>query len=169
MTDTKEDRIGFPQLVENALRGVVREALRKVARDGLPGAHHFYITCRSQDPGVELPAYLREKFPEEITLVLQHQFWDLAVWDESFSVTLSFSGKSEHLRIPFTAISSFVDPSLEFVLQFKPLMAAAGPAPVELPQPAAKLAEAKVGAKDDEKEAGSDEPKVVKLDSFRRG
>jgi hypothetical protein len=162
MTEAKEDRIGYPQLVENALRGVVREALRKVARDGLPGAHHFYITCRTQDPGVELPVYLREKFPEEITLVLQHQFWDLAVGDESFSVTLSFSGKSERLRVPFTAVSSFVDPSIEFGLQFKP---AAEPAATE----AGKAAPKKDPEDTEAKDADSGEPKVVKLDSFRRG
>jgi hypothetical protein len=156
--DAKEDRIGFAPLVEQALRGVVREALRKVARDGLPGDHHFCITCRTKDPGVELPRYLREKYPEEIKLVLQHQFWDLAVGDESFSVTLSFSGKSERLRVPFTAISRFEDPSIDFGLQFRATATEA--------TTSAKPAPAQEEAKPP---ADPAQPKVVKLDSFRRG
>jgi hypothetical protein len=156
--DAKQDLIGFAPLVEQALRGVVREALRKVARDGLPGNHHFYITCRTGAEGVELPPFLRERFPEEITLVLQHQFWDLAVGDETFSVSLSFSGKTERLRIPFEAVTGFVDPSIDFGLQFKAPGAAEATAPMAAaaPEPAPK---------DEE----SSEPKVVKLDSFRRG
>ena len=153
-TPTKQDLIGFAPLVEQALRGVVREALRKVARDGLPGDHHFYIPCRTGEGRLELPPYLRARFPEEITLVLQHQYWDLAVDDDTFSVSLSFSGKTERLLIPFTAVSGFVDPSIDFGLQFKPAAVEPAPPPAEEPKPA-----------DD----NPDEPKVVKLDSFRRG
>ena len=145
-TPTKQDLIGFAPLVE--------QALRKVARDGLPGDHHFYITCRTGEGRLELPPYLRARFPEEITLVLQHQYWDLAVDDDTFSVSLSFSGKTERLLIPFTAVSGFVDPSIDFGLQFKPAAVEPAPPPAEEPKPA-----------DD----NPDEPKVVKLDSFRRG
>ena len=183
MADTppppKEDLIGFAQMVEDALRGVVREALRKVVREGLPGDHHFYITCRTTDPGVELPIYLRERFPEQITLVLQHQFWDLTVEDDFFAVNLSFSGKSERLRVPFRAVTGFVDPSIDFGLQFKPVAVdvadeeqSAAPVAVPTPLPAPKAGKAKDKRKKDEpKDAetkDSDGPKVVKLDTFRR-
>ena len=137
---------------ENALRTVVREALRKVAKSGLPGEHHFYITCRTNDPGVQLPKYLREQYPDEITLVLQHQFWDLTVEDERFGVNLSFGGKSERIVVPFQAVTGFADPSLDFGLQFKPVAVdvadeeqSAAPAAVPTPLPAPKAGKAKIG------------------------
>ena len=165
MTATKEDKIGYGQLVENALRSVVRNALRKVEREGLPGEHHFYITTRTKAPGVRLPKYLVEKFPDEITLVLQHQFWDLVASEETFAVTLTFSGKSERLVVPYSAIASFVDPSIDFGLQFKAvttpeeLGAAVGGAPIE---------GSTASENDKGTPADSGEPKVVKLDTFRR-
>ncbi|MSP20423.1 MAG: hypothetical protein EXQ93_02615 [Alphaproteobacteria bacterium] len=164
--EPKEDRIGFAQLVEDALRGVVREALRKVGREGLPGEHHFYITCRTHYSGVKLPVYLKERFPEEITLVLQNQFWGLDVADDHFAVNLTFSGKSERLRVPFAAVTGFVDPSIDFGLQFKPTtpaLAAAAVAPTPTPPPKADAKPAADKAKD------GDGPKVVKLDTLRRG
>jgi uncharacterized protein len=156
-----EDLIGYGQLVEQALRGVVREALRRVAKSGLPGDHHFYITCRTRDPGVQLPPYLREQYPQEITLVLQHQFWDLAVEDERFGITLSFGGRNERIVVPFSAVTAFADPSIDFGLQFKTLTAAE--------TEAAAVAQAADAKKEESaSQPDSDEPKVVKLDTFRR-
>ena len=119
-----EDLIGYDRIVEDALRGVVREALTRAAADGLPGEHHFYVTCRTAAPGVVVPRSLRQRYPEEVTIVLQHQCWDLAVDRESFSVTLSFGGAKERLDIPFDAITGFADPSVQFALRFKPVPAA---------------------------------------------
>jgi hypothetical protein len=115
MTD---DSIRYEKLVEDALRGVVRAALVQVAAEGLPGTHHFYITFRTDYPGVEIPQYLRDKYPVEMTIVLQYQFWDLTIEEELFSVTLSFNNVGEQLVIPFPAITGFADPSVKFGLQF---------------------------------------------------
>ncbi len=114
-----EDLMQYKDIVERALKGVVREALEYVAVGGLPGEHHFYISYLTNDPGVEIPSYLRERYPDEITIVIQHQFWDLEVSNEQFAVTLSFSGKSERLVVPFSALTGFADPSVEFRLQFR--------------------------------------------------
>lgn len=115
MTD---DQMRYDQMVENALRGVVREALLKTLNEGLPGEHHFYLTFRTQAPGVSIPDYLQDQYPEEMTIVMQHQFWDLVVEDSFFSITLSFKNRPAELRIPYAALSAFVDPSVKFGLQF---------------------------------------------------
>lgn len=114
-----EDTLRYDKMVEDALRGVVREALVVTARDGLFGDHHFYITFRTQFPGVAISDHILARHPEEMTIVLQHQFWDLEVTDTLFRVTLSFSGKSEVLVIPLAAITGFADPSAKFGLQFQ--------------------------------------------------
>jgi len=114
-----EQGLHYDKMVHEALRGVVREALEIVARDGLPGEHHFYIAFATTHPGVVLPASLRERYKEEMTIVLQHQFWDLAVHNDRFELKLSFNGKPEHLVIPFAAMIGFLDPSVEFGLQFQ--------------------------------------------------
>ena len=106
-------------MVENALRDVVRQALRLAADQGLPGNHHFYITFRTDHPGSELADHLVERYPGEMTIVLQHQFWGLQVHNELFEVTLSFNDKPERLRIPFDAVVAFADPSVRFGLQFE--------------------------------------------------
>ena len=111
--------MGYNRLVERALRGAVREALERVSAEGLPGAHHFYISFRTTDPGVQIPDFLRAKFPEEMTIVLQHQFWGLMVEQESFEVTLSFSRARQRLHVPFRALTGFFDPSVQFGLQFQ--------------------------------------------------
>ena len=121
-----QDLFHYDKMVETALRGVAREALARAARDGLRGDHHFYISFRTGAPGVVLPPQLLAKFPEEMTIVLQHQFWGLEVGDEAFSVSLSFSGRLEQLTIPFAAITTFADPSVKFGLQFEAPAAAAG-------------------------------------------
>ena len=109
-----QDLFHYERMVEDALRGVVRDALAKAAREGLRGAHHFYITFTTSAPGVDIPEELRTRFQPDMTIVLQHQFWDLEVDNEKFSVMLSFQKQLERLVIPLAAIRSFTDPSVEF-------------------------------------------------------
>ncbi len=113
-----EDLIRYDLLVQDALRGVVRNVLTDAARNGLSGEHHFYISFRTEAPGVRMSQRLREKYPQDMTIVLQHQFWDLGVTEHSFEVGLSFSGVPERLLIPFDALSGFFDPSVQFGLKF---------------------------------------------------
>ncbi len=108
----------YDRMVEEALLGVVRRALADVSENGLPGNHHFYITFRTDHPGVVLPEHLRQRYPGEMTIVLQHQFWGLEVEEEAFGVTLSFNDVPERLQIPFQAVVAFADPSVRFGLQF---------------------------------------------------
>ena len=125
-----EDLIRYDILAQDALRGVLRKVLSEVAKTGLPGEHHFYITFDTRVAGVRVSSSLKARFPEELTIVLQHQFWDFKVTDKAFEVSLSFNNVPEHLRIPFAAIKSFFDPSVHFGLQFEPQEDAAGaPAP----------------------------------------
>jgi uncharacterized protein len=153
-----QDLFDYAKMVETALRGVVREALVRAERDGLRGAHHFYVSFRSRAQGVVLPDHLLAKYPEEMTIVLQHQFWGLEVRDQDFSVTLSFQGKPEELTIPFAAITSFADPSVKFGLQFE---ATAAP-PSETVALPAKISEEEP-AKPPRQAA-----EVVTLDKFRK-
>ena len=153
-----QDLFRYDKMVETALRGVARQALTIAARDGLPGDHHFYVTFRSSDPGVVLPPQLLAKFPEEMTIVLQHQFWGLEVGDEAFSVSLSFSGRVERLTIPLAAITGFADPSVKFGLQFA--------APAEAPSEEAKLPAALPPAETGPRERPAAE--IVTLDRFRK-
>lgn len=106
------DHIRYDLLVQDALRSVVRKVLGDAARNGLPGDHHFYISFKTRAPGVMVPAAMRQKYPDEMTIILQHEFWDLAVNGEGFEVSLSFSRKPERLAIPFAAITGFSDPSV---------------------------------------------------------
>ena len=115
------DHIRYDQLTQQALRAVVRRVLSDVAKTGLPGEHHFYVTFDTRAPGVKLSARMREQYPEEMTIVLQHQFWDLAVSEAHFEVALSFNGVSEKLHVPLDAIKGFFDPSVQFGLQFETL------------------------------------------------
>ena len=113
--------MNYEQMTQLALRGVVRDAIRRVIReDGLPGAHHFYITFLTRYPGTEIDAQLAAKYPEEITIVVEHQFWDLTANADSFEVTLKFGGIPKYLKVPYTAITRFHDPSVGFALQFDP-------------------------------------------------
>jgi hypothetical protein len=113
------DGLRYDKMVEDALRGVVRDSLIFAAEVGLPGEHHFYITFRTRLPGVAIPDHLKARHPDEMTIVLQHQFWDLDVTEDRFAVTLSFSGKSERMVVPFAAVTGFADPSAKFGLQFQ--------------------------------------------------
>jgi uncharacterized protein len=159
-----QDSFQYDQMIERALRGVVRDALSRVARDGLPGAHHFYIGFATREPGVSLPASLMAKFPDEMTIVIQHQFWDLQVGDDEFSITLSFQRQPERLVIPFAAIKSFADPSVNFALEFaSPVVT---PAVVELPAEAEapSLPAPAAAPAAEERPMGQ----VVALDAFRK-
>jgi hypothetical protein len=182
------DRFNYDALVDDALRSVVRRVLRQVADKGLPGSHHFYISFRSNAPGVQLPEYLRAKYPEEMTIVLQHQYWDLVLTEEFFEVTVSFNKQQERIKVPYAALSAFVDPSVRFGLQFdRKEKAGAAPekaggtatAPTPLPAPdkrpsagASSTGEAgtEADAQAAEGEAKPEDPasKIVKLDSFRK-
>ena len=121
MTDeTPESLIPYDEIVQEALRDVVGRVLREVERSGgLPGEHHFYITFKTKMPGVEIPKHLIERFPEEMTIVIQHRFWDLKVEDDAFGVGLSFGGVPASLRVPFAAVTDFVDPAVDFSLKFQ--------------------------------------------------
>ncbi|MFO0996478.1 MAG: ClpXP protease specificity-enhancing factor SspB [Alphaproteobacteria bacterium] len=114
-----KDQLRYDKLIEDALRGVVRSALRSAAEHGLPGAHHFYITFRTSHPGVDIPDRLRLQYPDQMTIVLQHQYWGLDVEDSLFQITLSFNKMQERLTIPFAAVTGFSDPSVQFGLQFE--------------------------------------------------
>ncbi|BBF91376.1 SspB family protein [Blastochloris tepida] len=140
------DHIRYDLLAQDALRGVVRRVLQDVMRDGLPGEHHFYIAFDTRAPGVRLSPRLLERYPEEMTIILQHQFWDLSVSDYGFEVGLSFAGIPERLFVPFSALKGFFDPSVQFGLQFEvvdetaPADAEAGSAEAE-PKPATEAQE----------------------------
>lgn len=114
-----EDLFRYDLMVENALRGVVRDALRRALDHGLPGNHHFYLTFKTRAPGVEIPSYLVERYPDEMTIVLQFQYWNLEVEDKRFSVMLSFNDIRERLIVPYEAMTGFADPSVQFGLQFQ--------------------------------------------------
>lgn len=162
-----DDELRYDRMVESALRGVVREALAQVAEKGLPGDHHFYLTFVTNHRGVAIPEYLRQKYPQEMTIVLQHQFFGLEVCEDRFSVSLSFSSKTERLVIPLAAISTFADPSVNFALQFQ--SAKEGVEGDEAAEDAEASEEpAETDAKAPAEAAPADGAKVVALDAFRK-
>ena len=174
-----KDLIGYDVLVESGLRSVIREALRRVAEDGWPGTHHAYITFRTDAPGVDVPDSLRARYPDELTIVLQHQFWDLEVADDFFAVTLSFDKVGQRLTVPFAALTGYADPSVQFGLQFGASPKAGGKkiSPVARGKKAAakpRQTPAAADAADSRANGGdSDSPeesgeKVVALDHFRK-
>jgi hypothetical protein len=137
MSDEAPDSlIPYDEIVQEALRAVVGRVLGEVVRSGseLPGNHHFYITFKTRAPGVTIPTHLSERFPDEMTIVLQNKFWDLAVDDDGFSVGLSFNQIPAKLAIPFAAITAFVDPAVDFGLQFQAAVAGMEPEPHESAQ-----------------------------------
>ncbi len=179
------DLIRYDLLAQDALRGVVRKVLTDVAREGLKGDHHFYVAFDTRAPGVRISDRLHGKYPEEMTIVLQHQFWDLAVSDSAFEVGLSFKGVPEKLHVPLRAITSFVDPHASFALKFDiaateaearagatdaetvPADEAPPPRPVKAIADGKKPARAKRG--DKAAKAKDGEPAaVVSLDAFRK-
>jgi uncharacterized protein len=175
------DHIRYDVLARDALRGVLRKVLSDAAAHGLPGEHHFFITFISKADGVKLSSRLLAQYPDEMTIILQHQFWDLEVTEDRFEVGLSFGGIPERLAVPFSAIKSFFDPSVQFGLQFEPTEAVgdapatnlpAAPTPSALAVPAAAPAAAEPA---ETAETAEEEPakpgegaEVVRLDRFRK-
>ncbi|MCW2236315.1 SspB family protein [Azospirillum canadense] len=189
------EQLRYDRMVESALRGVVRDALRQVTDRGLPGNHHFYLTFRTAFPGVDIPEYLAAQYPNEMTIVIQYQYYGLEALDDHFEVTLSFNNVHERLVIPYAAITTFADPSVNFALQFQPAAPAESAEVAALPTreaPERKDGPARDGAKptiaklaktdtvksdagkadaDKNDTAPAEEPKrgeVVALDAFRK-
>ena len=163
----EDEILRYDKMVEAALRGVVKKSVQEVIEHGLPGDHHFYITFLTDYPGVKIPDYLRDRYPGEMTIVLQYQFTDLKVDDEMLQVTLSFNNIPERLKIPLAAISIFADPSVNFALQFQPLGDGADDAEM------AVLDEMEDGPGDDGGGKGKGKKakktgEVVSLDKFRK-
>jgi hypothetical protein len=170
------DHIRYDVLARDALRGVLRQVLTDVGAQGLPGDHHFYITFLSRAEGVKLSPRLLAQYPEEMTIVLQHQFWDLVVTEERFEVGLSFGGVAERLVVPFAAIKSFFDPSVKFGLQFEtsdadenatPAKLSTAPGPASASAPLATPAAEKAEAAEQPPKSGEG-AEVVRLDRFRK-
>ena len=174
-----EDLIRYDILAQDALRGVIRKVLSEVARTGLPGEHHFFITLATRAPGVRISSRLLAQYPEDITIVLQHQYWDLTVTEQAFEVGLSFNGVPERLLVPFSAIKGFLDPSVQFDLRFEVVQRP--PAVVDIESEGASeipaaVAGAEAGettnaeAADGDASEGEATPmaQVVSLDAFRK-
>lgn len=164
------DPLRYDTWIEDALRGVIRRTLGYAAEHGLPGEHHFYLTYRTDSDGIEIPGYLKAEHPDEMTIVLQHQFEDLVVNEDAIWVTLRFNGKPERLRIPFEAVVSFADPSVNFGLQLK--MTGDGEGEVEIDTAADNV---DVEGVDEAAEQGLARPaagkvtgEVIALDAFRK-
>ena len=157
-TNPPEDLMQYEAMAQDALRGVVKAALRKAAAPGgLPEPHHLYITFKTQAAGVSGPQDLLGKYPDEMTIILQHQYWDLAPGETFFSVTLKFGGQPKRLSVPYAAVTRFYDPSVQFALQFEaPEIAPQAPEPEPEPEVAAPA------------EGGEDAPKIISLDQFRK-
>jgi hypothetical protein len=184
------DLIRYDLLVQDALRSVVRRVLGDAARDGLPGEHHFYVSFRTDRPGVRISPRLRERYPQDMTIVLQHQFDNLVVQDHAFEVGLSFSGVAERLRVPFEALTGFFDPSVQFGLKFEaqegeteapaaegPVLVtgksassvpAIGPKTQDEEAPAKGKTSKKAKRAEDEASADAGGGEVVSLDAFRK-
>ena len=162
MADKQTDDLNYEAMAQEALRGVIRAALTRAATPtGMPGEHHFYITFKTHAPGVSIPPDLLAKYPEEMTIVLQHQYWDLTPTDVGFSVVLKFGGAPKKLVSPYAAVTRFYDPSVQFLLQFEPAEAPSGPLLTvveDTPEPTVSEAEP-------EPDPG---PKIVSLDQFRK-
>jgi uncharacterized protein len=174
------DHIRYDLLAQAALRGVVRTVLADAAKNGLPGDHHFKITFNTLAPGVRLSERMRTQYPQSMTIVLQHQFWDLAVGDDAFEVGLSFGGAPERIAVPFDAVTAFVDPAVQFGLQFETAEgqaaaydagAAATDEETRLPAPAKsehKLESLPTPAPEPETGGTGGGAEVVRLDRFRK-
>ncbi|MDR1207091.1 MAG: ClpXP protease specificity-enhancing factor SspB [Rickettsiales bacterium] len=148
-------KLDYPNLLEKALKMVVKEALVWAHIHGLDSGAHFYITFKTRDPGVVIPDFLKMRYPDTMTIVLQHSFYNLNVGDEEFGVTLTFDGRPFYIRVPYNAMVEFKDPSVDFMLQFHPKTELAAGNDLELP-----LA--------DEKSETKDDKRIVSLDEFRK-
>jgi hypothetical protein len=172
---TQIDTIDYPGLIDAAMRNVVREALIHVDKFGLPGEHHFFISFQTNYPGVSISPQLKSRYPEEITIVVQHQFWDLKIERDYFSLMLSFNNIPEKLVVPFDALTAFADPSIKFGLQFhgKPANNSAEEEPVACPVTGKNGTEKPpMGAFEEEapseETTAANDMKVVSLESFRK-
>ncbi|MER0237726.1 SspB family protein [Fulvimarina sp. MAC8] len=185
-----QDLIRYDVLAQDALRGVIRKVLGEVAKTGLPGEHHFFITFLTSAPGVRISSRLREKYPDLMTIVVQHQYWDLNVTDNSFEIGLSFSDIPEKLLVPFSAVRGFYDPSVNFELEFdvrgaeaansddaeelvaqdedKPSGGALSATPLPMREKAGTASSAVDGTNDDEGDEERADAQVVSLDAFRK-
>ena len=148
----------YDELVQKALVSVVKQVLSDVSVNGLSGNHHFYIRFRTDHPMTRVPKFLKERHPEEVMVVLQHQFWNLQVSDEGFSVELSFNSMRESLFVPFSALTAFVDPSVKFALQFTPRFRDNGPSPNR----------PKVSVLESEGNSEKSDDNIIRFDSFRK-
>jgi uncharacterized protein len=167
--------IDYPGLIDNAMRGVVRDALIHISKHGLPGDHHFFVSFQTNFPGVSISPQLKSRYPEEITIVIQHQFWDLTITDSQFSLMLSFNNIPEKLVVPYDALTAFADPSVKFGLQFHGKKAGTSEEDETLSCPATGK---KQGAKPSLASFDEDEPasenaaandeKVISLEAFRK-
>jgi|SRR5665213_3435561 len=170
--DQPQDLMHYEAMAQDALRGVVRAALKRAASPGgLPGAHHFYITFKTEAPGVSAPGDLLGKYPDEMTIVLQHQYKDLAPGETFFTVVLKFGGQPKRLSIPYAAVTRFYDPSVQFLLQFEvsdPAQPENAEAPSALPTARAKKPKTAQAVETPPDDGGDDGPKVVSLDQFRK-
>jgi hypothetical protein len=163
---TTESLIPYDEIVQEALRAVIGRVLSQIAVGGLPGAHHFYIAFKTGYPGVKIPAWLKEKYPDEMTIVIQHRFWDMVIDETHFEIGLSFNQRPEHLSIPFAAVVGFVDPHVNFALQFQIQDQAMDDHPEQqLPKPDGGQTETSAPKAAD---TGSDSDNVVSLDRFRK-
>jgi hypothetical protein len=167
-----EDLMRYDLLAQNALKGVVRDALRIAATTGLPGDHHFYIAFNTRHPGVSLSPKILGRYPREMTIVLQHQYWNLNVHDDRFEVELSFDNVPEQLVIPFDAVKGFLDPAVQFGLQFETVNVERKPKDLESAKNGQLKSTADPEGEDDTKSPDSPAPdeaaKVVSLDHFRK-
>ena len=174
-----DEELRYDRMVEDALRSVVRRSLIHVAEHGLPGSHHFYITFRTDHPGTDIPPVLQERYPGEMTIVLQHQFWGLEIDKKQFCVTLSFADVPHRLVVPFAAVTAFADPSVRFGLQFDVDGAETtdgiqgdGPAlfdpPAEPKQGSVQPKEAAAPGEGKDDDKGESGDKVITLDAFRK-
>ena len=167
-----DDLFRYDLMVEDALRGVVKASLIRASERGLPGNHHFYITFNTEWPGVEVPSYLKERYPDEMTIVLQYQFWNLKISEDLFEVTLSFNDNRERLVVPFASMTGFADPSVQFGLQFQQNAdATAGDETAENAETAADAPSTKLDSPatgDGANNGGDTGGEVVSLDQFRK-
>jgi hypothetical protein len=166
-----QDHIRYDILAQDALRGVIRKVLSEVAATGsLPGDHHFFITFLTQAPGVRISQHLKSKYPEQMTIVVQHQFWELKVYDGYFEIGLSFSDKPEKLTVPFASVRGFYDPAVNFELEFDVAAVEESAGADVTAYPDSQVAEVQVvaveGMDGEAKPAGSGS--VVSLDAFRK-
>lgn len=157
----------YDRMVENALRTVIKESLLQALKFGLIGNHHFYITFRTDFPGVDIADWLHERYPEEMTIVLQNQYWDLKVEDKAFSVSLSFNDIAEPLTIPFAAVTAFADPGVNFGLQFQATVPTEDGKKLSKVKPRAELQPKTKSTAADSISAETQE-KIVTLDAFRK-